>query len=93
MLDKEKDRLAWEEGKLKRQEERKLRIEENEAKEAAWHKAEDDYYKEEEEKQLKWENEQLNKLDINPYTYEIDILDFLYKYCQKQDQIHNGRLF
>ena len=32
-------------------------------------------------------------MDVHPYTYEIDLVDFLYKYCKKQDQILNGRLF
>ena len=30
---------------------------------------------------------------MHPYLYEIDLCDFLYKYCQKQDAILNGRLY
>jgi len=30
---------------------------------------------------------------VHPYLYEIDLCDFLYKYCQKQDAILNGRLY
>jgi hypothetical protein len=48
--------------------------------------------KEEEDRRKKWEEAQLSKLDVHPFTYEIDLVEFLLNYCNKQDQILNGRL-
>jgi hypothetical protein len=30
---------------------------------------------------------------VHPYLYEIDLCEFLYKYCQNQDAHLNGRLY
>jgi hypothetical protein len=54
---------------------------------------EEERRKEEEESQRKWEEQQLERLDVQPYVQEIEMCEFLLKYCQKQDQMHNGRLF
>ena len=55
-------------------------------------KMEEERRREEEERHRKWEESQLQRLDIHPFLYEIDLCDFLINYCQKQDQLLNGRL-
>ena len=35
----------------------------------------------------------MQRLDVHPFINEIDLCDFLIKYCQKQDSLLNGRLF
>lgn len=92
-LEREEQRKQWEEEKQRREEERKKRIEEAERREEARRKREEERIKEEEERQKKWEESQLQRLDVHPYLYEIDLCDFLYKYCQKQDAILNGSLY
>ena len=83
VLEREDQRKQWEEEKSRRQEERKKRIEDAEKREEARRQKEEEYYKEEDEKQKKWEDSQLQRLDVHPFTYEIDLCDFLFKYCQK----------
>ena len=34
----------------------------------------------------------MQRLDTHPFLYEIDLCEYLINYCQKQDQILNGRL-
>lgn len=92
-LEREEQRRLWEEEKAKRQEERKRRIEEAEKREEARRQRERDRLKEEEDRQRKWEEQQLARLDEHPYLYEIDLCDFLAKYCERQDALLNGRLY
>ena len=93
VLEKEEARKQWEEQKAQREEERKKRIEDAERREEARRKREEERLKEEEERQRKWEESQLQRLDVHPYTYEIEMCEFLIRYCQKQDQLLNGRLY
>lgn len=93
VLEREEQKKLWEEEKAKRQEERKKRIEEAEKREEARRKRDEDRRKEEEDRQRKWEESQLQRLDVHPYTYEIELCEFLFKFCQKQDAILNGRLY
>ena len=92
VIDNEKAKREWEEEKTQRQEERKKKIEEAEKREQDRRQKEEDYWREQDEAQKKWEDSQLQILDVHPYTYEIELCDFLFKYCQKQDQLLNGRL-
>jgi hypothetical protein len=46
-------------------------------------KRDEERRKVEEDKQRKWEEYMLQKLDIHPYISEIDLCDYLIKYCQK----------
>ena len=93
VMEREEQKKQWEDEKKKRQEERQQRIEEQERREEARWLKEQEWRKEEEEKQRKWEENQLQRLDVHPYTYEIDLCEFLHRYCKKQDQTLNGRLF
>ena len=34
----------------------------------------------------------MQRLDVHPFMYEIELCDFLINYCTKQDQLLNGRL-
>lgn len=83
VVEKEEQRKQWEEEKQKRLEERQKRIEEQKRREENAKKREEERRKAEEEKQKKWEEYMLQKLDIHPYLYEIDLTDFLIKYCSK----------
>lgn len=85
LLDREEERKLWEAEKQARLEERKKKIEEAERREEARRKREEELRKEEEEQQRKWEESQLQRLDVHPFTYEIELCEFLFKYCQKQD--------
>ncbi len=58
-------------------------IEEQEKREEMRRKREEEKRKEEEEKQRKWEEYMLQKLDVHPFLVEIDLCDFLIKYCEK----------
>ena len=92
VLERLEQQRVWEEEKKKRQEERQKKIEELQQKEEARKLREEERRKEDEEKQNKWEEAQLQRLDVHPYLYEIDMCDFLLKYCEKQDKLLNGRL-
>jgi len=83
VLEREEANRLWEEEKEKRQEERKKKIEEAEKREEDRRLREQERIKEEEERHKKWEESQLEHLDIHPFVYEIDLCEFLYKYCQK----------
>lgn len=43
----------------------------------------DEERKEQEERRRKWEEQQLQKLDIHPYIVEMDLCDQLLRYCNK----------
>jgi hypothetical protein len=92
VLEKEAQRLQWEAEKQARLEERQKKIEEAQKREEARRQREEELWKEEEEKQRKWEEGQLQRLDVHPFTYEIELCEFLFRYCQKQDVQLNGRL-
>ena len=92
VIEREEQKRLWEEEKKKRQEERQKKIEEMQKREEQRRLREEERRKEDEEKQRKWQEQQLQRLDTHPYLYEIDMCDFLLKYCEKQDQLLNGRL-
>jgi len=52
-------------------------------REEARRKKEEERRKEEEQRQKEYEEEMLKKLDIHPYLVELDICDFLLKFCKK----------
>ena len=81
--EREEQRLAWEEEKLKRLEERQKKIDEQTRREENAKKREEEWRKSEEDKQKKWEEYMLQKLDVHPFLVEIDLADFLLKYCSK----------
>ena len=84
VVERDEQQKKWEEEKQQRIEERKKRIEDQIKKEENMRKREEEYRKLEEEKQKKWEEHMLSKFDIHPYLSEIDLCDYLIKYCQKQ---------
>ena len=92
VIEREEQKRLWEEEKKKRQEDRQKKIEEMQKREEQRRLREEERRKEDEEKQRKWQEQQLQRLDTHPYLYEIDMCDFLLKYCEKQDQLLNGRL-
>jgi phage-related tail protein len=58
-LEREENRIKWEEEKARREEERKKKIEEAERREEARRRREEERLKEEEDRQRKWEESQL----------------------------------
>ena len=73
----------------------KKRIEDQIKKEENMRKREEERRNVENEKQKKWEEHMLQKLDIHPFISEIDLCDDLIRYCQKNmkrtgDEITGG---
>jgi hypothetical protein len=44
-------------------------------------KRDEEYWKEEEAKEKEWEEMEIKKMDVNPYMEELEICDWLLRYC------------